>query len=50
MRLYFSLSHLSAGFIAVLVGFTSSAAILFQAASAVHASTAELASWILALG
>ncbi|MCE3043512.1 benzoate/H(+) symporter BenE family transporter [Legionella sp. 16cNR16C] len=50
MRSYFSLSHLSAGFIAVLVGFTSSAAILFQAASAVHASTAELASWIFALG
>ena len=43
-------SHLSAGFIAVLVGYTSSAAIVFQAASAAGASPAELASWLIALG
>lgn len=46
----FSLSHLSAGFIAVLVGYTSSAAIIFQAASAVGASSAEVGSWLWALG
>lgn len=46
----FKLSHLSAGFIAVLVGYTSSAAIVFQAAHAAGASPAELTSWMCALG
>lgn len=46
----FSLSHLSAGFIAVLVGYTSSAAIIFQAAAAAGASQAETGSWMWALG
>ncbi|WP_445396953.1 benzoate/H(+) symporter BenE family transporter [Zobellella sp. An-6] len=46
----FSLSHLSAGFIAVLVGYTSSAAIIFQAAAAAGASQAEIGSWMWALG
>lgn len=46
----FSLSHLSAGFIAVLVGYTSSAAIIFQAAAAAGASQAEISSWMWALG
>ena len=46
----FALSHLSAGFIAVLVGYTSSAAIVFQAASAAGATPDELASWMWALG
>ena len=43
-------SHISAGFIAVLVGYTSSAAIVFQAASAAGASSAQLASWLVVLG
>jgi benzoate membrane transport protein len=46
----FSFSHLSAGFIAVLVGYTSSAAIIFQAASAAGATPAQLGSWLWALG
>lgn len=47
---WFALSHVSAGFIAVLVGYTSSAAIVFQAANAAGASAAELSSWLWALG
>ena len=50
MRRFFHLAHLSAGFIAVLVGYTSSAAIVFQAATAAGAEAAHLASWLLALG
>ncbi|WP_417068492.1 benzoate/H(+) symporter BenE family transporter [Niveibacterium terrae] len=46
----FAFSHVAAGFIAVLVGYTSSAAIVFQAAQAAGASPAELASWLWALG
>lgn len=45
-----SISHISAGFIAVLVGYTSSAAIVFQAAHAAGATAAEISSWLLALG
>src|SRR3546814_16662649 len=41
---------MSAGFIAVLVGYTNSVAIIFQAASAAGASSAELNSWMWALG
>ncbi|MFA5521573.1 MAG: benzoate/H(+) symporter BenE family transporter [Castellaniella sp.] len=44
------ISHITAGFIAVLVGYSSSVAIIFQAASAVGASAAELNSWMWALG
>ncbi|MDD2852604.1 MAG: benzoate/H(+) symporter BenE family transporter [Desulfuromonadaceae bacterium] len=44
------LSHISAGFIAVLVGYTSSAAIVFSAATAAGASAAHISSWLLALG
>jgi len=50
MRGFFGLSHISAGFIAVLVGYTSSAAIVFQAASAAGADAAHASSWLLALG
>ena len=50
MGKYFHLSHISAGFIAVLVGYTSSAAIVFQAATAAGASPAHISSWLLALG
>lgn len=44
------LAHVSAGLIAVLVGYTSSAAIVFQAAHAAGASASQLASWLLVLG
>jgi benzoate membrane transport protein len=46
----FSLSALAAGFVTVLVGFASSAVIVFQAAQALGASTAQIASWMWALG
>ncbi len=45
-----SLSAFSAGFVAVLVGFTSSVAIVFQAAQAFHATPAQTSSWMWALG
>ncbi len=45
-----SLSAFSAGFVAVLVGFTSSVAIVFQAALAFGATPAQAASWMWALG
>lgn len=50
MRLPFHFAHVSAGFIAVLVGYTSSAAIIFQAAAAAGASVPEMNSWMWALG
>lgn len=43
-------SHLSAGFIAVLVGFSSSVAIVLHAAQAVGATAEQQNSWLLALG
>ncbi|WP_255988844.1 benzoate/H(+) symporter BenE family transporter [Chitinolyticbacter albus] len=46
----FSLSAIVAGFVTVLVGFTSSAVIVFQAAQALGAGPAEIASWMWALG
>ena len=45
-----SLSAVVAGFVAVLVGYTSSVAIVFQAAQALGASTAQTVSWMWALG
>ncbi|WP_246636965.1 benzoate/H(+) symporter BenE family transporter [Actinoplanes hulinensis] len=42
-------SAVNAGLLAVLIGFTSSAAIVFSAARAAGADDAELASWMLAL-
>lgn len=39
-----------AGFVAVLVGYTSSVVIVFQAAAAVGADAAQTASWMWALG
>jgi benzoate membrane transport protein len=50
MLRFFGSSHISAGFIAVLVGYTSSAAIVFQAATAAGANAAYISSWLLALG
>jgi benzoate membrane transport protein len=44
-----SASALVAGFLTVLVGFTSSAVIVFQAASTFGATPAQAASWIMAL-
>jgi benzoate membrane transport protein len=46
----FSLSAVIAGFVTVLVGFTSSAVIVFQAAQALGASPIEIGSWMFALG
>ena len=43
-------SALAAGFVAVLVGFTSSVAIVFQAATALGATPAQISSWMWALG
>lgn len=47
---YFSFSNLAAGFIAVMVGFTSSAVLVFQAATSAGATPAEISSWLFALG
>jgi benzoate membrane transport protein len=46
----FSASATIAGFVTVLVGFTSSAVLVFQAAHALHATPAEIGSWMWALG
>ena len=46
----FSLSAVVAGFVAVLVGFTSSVVIVFQGAAALGATPGQTASWIWALG
>ena len=45
-----SLSAFVAGFVAVLVGFTSSVAIVFAAAQALGATPAQTTSWMWALG
>lgn len=45
-----SFSAAVAGFVAVLVGFTSSVAIVFEAARAFGATPAQLGSWMWALG
>lgn len=45
-----SLSSVVAGFVAVLVGYTSAVAIVFQAAQALGATPAQTASWMWALG
>ena len=45
-----SLSAFTAGFVAVLVGFTSSVAIVFQAAQAFGATPEVISSWMWALG
>ncbi|WP_110687424.1 benzoate/H(+) symporter BenE family transporter [Salinicola aestuarinus] len=43
-------SHITAGFVAVLVGYTSSAVIIFQAATAAGATPREIGGWLAALG
>lgn len=47
---YVSVSHITAGFSAVLIGYTSSIVIILQAATAAGASAAQIESWLLALG
>lgn len=44
------LSHVIAGFVAVLVGYAGSVAIIYQAAQAAGATPAQASSWMLALG
>lgn len=44
------LSTVSAGFVAALVGFTSSVAIVFQTALAFQATPELISSWMWALG
>jgi benzoate membrane transport protein len=46
----FALPHLVAGFIAVLVGYTSSVVLIIQAASAAGTDAAQAASWLWTLG
>lgn len=46
----FKLSHVTAGFIAILVGYTSSVAIIFQAIDRLGATPAQANSWMLMLG
>ncbi|HLX52649.1 MAG TPA: benzoate/H(+) symporter BenE family transporter [Aquella sp.] len=50
MSKFFYLPNIIAGLVSVIVGFTSSVAIIFQAAAAAGASPAEISSWLLALG
>lgn len=45
-----SFSAIAAGFVTVLVGFTSSAAIVFQAARSLGATSDQISSWMWALG
>ena len=45
-----SFSAVVAGFVAVLVGFTSSVALIFNAAGSLSATQEQTASWLLALG
>ena len=46
----FALPHLVAGFIAVMVGYTSSVILIIQAATTAGADAAQLASWLWTLG
>ncbi|MCC2624155.1 MAG: ydcO [Burkholderiales bacterium] len=50
MRNLFYLPNITAGLVSVIIGVTSSVAIIFQAAAAAGASPAEISSWLLALG
>ena len=47
---YLHIPAITAGFIAVLVGYSSSAVIVFQAAQAAGADAAQTGSWMMALG
>ena len=45
-----SVSAIATGFVTVLVGFASSAAIVFQAAQSLGATPEQISSWMWALG
>lgn len=47
---HFSIASLSAGFVTVLVSYTSSAAIVFEAARAAGGTPEQTASWLISLG
>ncbi|WP_373087181.1 benzoate/H(+) symporter BenE family transporter [Sneathiella sp.] len=47
---FFAPAYISAGFVSVLIGYAGAGAIIFQAANAAGASTAEISSWLWALG
>ena len=50
MLRYFSPSYISAGFVAVLVGYAGAGAIVFQAANAAGATPDQISSWLWAVG
>lgn len=50
IRQYLHPPALAAGFASVLIGYSSSAVIIFQAARAAGASTEQIGSWMMALG
>ncbi|WP_169566716.1 benzoate/H(+) symporter BenE family transporter [Sneathiella limimaris] len=50
MNRFLSLPYITSGFIAVLIGYSSAAAIVYQAALASGADTAKAASWMWAVG
>ncbi len=50
MKTYLHPPAIAAGFVSVLVGYTSSAAIIFQAAVSAGASLEQIVSWMMALG
>jgi benzoate membrane transport protein len=50
LRQYFHPPALAAGFTAVLIGYSSSAVIIFQAAMSAGASVEQFASWMMVLG
>lgn len=50
MLRFFSPSQISAGFVSILVGYTSAAVIIFQAAQAGGATAEQTGSWLWALG
>ncbi|MCP4472850.1 MAG: benzoate/H(+) symporter BenE family transporter, partial [Gammaproteobacteria bacterium] len=49
-REYFHAPAIAAGFAAVLIGYSSSAVIVFQAAKAAGADTLQVSSWMMVLG
>lgn len=49
-RQYFHAPAIAAGFAAVLIGYSGSAVIIFQAATAAGATTEQIGSWMMALG
>lgn len=47
---FYSSTHATGGFLAVLIGYASSAAIIWQAAIVAGATTAQISGWMTALG